>query len=224
MSSYYTLWPAEFHSHHTSESVARLEENGYFSILACTQRQISTRASKSASDTVNKAMFRKTFHRWSISVTAVTEGTNIQNPIPQGCYSMWYNDSNYLLRKSWKRRRMGKLALRTFTVSSIPEYRSWFSTTSGLKRFGAYTVIQVQKQIKGETEEVFIWCYFADSTVTASLNTDRHSLYIHFSVESQLRIYGHGRWKGRSLDQKESNLTAMNGAENGADERGLGRS
>lgn len=110
---------------------------------------------------------------------------------------MWYNDSNYLLRKSWKRRRIGKPALRTFTVSSIPEYRSWFSTTSGLKRFGAYIMIQIKNQASMETESVDLGVIsLLTWTLTVPLNTDSHRLYIHFAVESQPCIFGHARWKG----------------------------
>lgn len=41
-------------------------------------------------------------------------------------------------KKSLKVLRTGNPARRIFTVSNIPEYLSWFRTTSGLKTFGFY--------------------------------------------------------------------------------------
>lgn len=64
----------------------------------------------------------------------------------------------YLLKKSLKVRLMGNPARRIFTVSSMPEYRSWFRTTSGSNLLGVYRDINKQtKNYSDEVDDADVW-------------------------------------------------------------------
>lgn len=73
----------------------------------------------------------------------------------------------YRVKKSLKVLRTGKPARRIFTVSNIPEYLSWFRTTSGSNTLGFY------KSNNNDFFNVKLILILLRDSINVNLRTDR---------------------------------------------------